>query len=367
MQKPEKLLLGPGPCNISPRVREALGRPMIGHMDPEFLQTMEECKTRLKSVFRTTNRITFPVSGTGSAGMEFLLLNFLEPGDKMVVGVNGVFGTRMANLADKLGVDVLRVQAPWGEAVPLDAMLEAIRSHRPKIAAVVCGETSTGVYQRVDGLSEAVHEVGGLLALDCVTALVGMPVEIDAWGVDLVFSGTQKCLACPPGLSPVSLSERARETYLSRKSKVPSFYFDLSEILAYVDGEGGRSYHHTAPISMVTALNEALAEVLEEGLETRHARHADAAKYLIERFQPLGFEPLVPKNDRLNPLTTFRLPEGFEEAPIRQALLRDHHIEIGAGLGPLAGKIWRIGLMGQNARRDRVDRLMDALSACGVG
>ncbi len=367
MEKPEKLLLGPGPCNISPRVREALARPMIGHMDPEFLQVMEECKTRLKDVFRTTNRITFPVSGTGSAGMEFLLLNFLEPGDKMVVGVNGVFGTRMANLADKLGADVLRVQAPWGEAVPLNDLLEAIHTHHPKITAVVCGETSTGVYQRVDGLADAMHEINGLLALDCVTALAGMPVEIDAWGVDLVFSGTQKCLACPPGLSPVSLSERAREAYQSRKTKVPSFYFDLSEILAYVDGEGGRSYHHTAPISMVTALNEALAEVLEEGLETRQVRHADAANYLIDCFEPLGFEPLVAKQDRLNPLTTFRLPEGFEETPIRQALLRDHRIEIGAGLGPLAGKIWRIGLMGQNARRDRVDRLMAALAACGVG
>ncbi len=356
----EKLLIGPGPCNISQRVRDALGRPMVGHLDPEFLEIMESCKSRLRTVMGTKNSITFPVSGTGSAGMEFLLVNFLEAGDTLVVGVNGVFGGRMANLAEKMQAKVVRVEAPWGEAIPQERLLEAIETHKPKLCGVVNGETSTGVYQRVDQLGEALHAHGGLLAVDCVTSLSGMPVELDAWGADLAFSGTQKCLACPPGLSPVTVSERAREVYQHRKTPAASFYLDLKEILAYVDGGGGRSYHHTAPISMVTALDEALAEVLEEGLDARIQRHAEAAGYLIAAMRKRGFEPLVREEDRLNPLTTLRLPEGFDEAGLRKKLLVEHGIEVGAGLGPLAGKIWRIGLMGHNASPAVVDRLLDA-------
>ncbi len=361
MNPTEKLLLGPGPCNVSPRVREALARPMVGHLDPSFLEVMESCKTRLCTVMGTRNTVTFPISGTGSAGMEFLLVNFLQPGDTAVIGINGVFGGRMANLAQKLGANVVRVEAPWGEAIDQDALVEAIVQHRPAFCGVVNGETSTGVYQPVDRLAEAVHEGGGLLAIDCVTSLSGMPVTLDAWGADLAFSGTQKCLACPPGLSPVTVSERAREVYARRAKPAPSFYFDLKEILAYVDGSAGRSYHHTAPISMVNALDEALAEVLEEGLDARIARHRDAAAHLIESMAKRGFTPLVKEGHRLNPLTTFRLPEGLDEAALRKTLLVEHNLEIGGGLGPLAGKIWRIGLMGHNATRETVAALMEKL------
>lgn len=356
----EKLLLGPGPCNVSERVRHALARPMLGHLDPEFLETMESCKSRLRTVMGTANVATFPLSGTGSAGMEFLLVNFVEPGDRVVVGINGVFGGRMANLAGKLGADVLRVEAPWGESIEQDRMIEAVERHRPSFCGIVNGETSTGVYQAVDRIAAAVHEVGGLLAIDCVTSLSGMPVELDKWGADLAFSGTQKCLACPPGLSPVTVSARAREVLSRRKRPVPSFYFDLNEILAYVDGSGGRSYHHTAPISMVLALNEALGEVLEEGLEERYARHRATAGYLIAEMAKRGFEPLVAEGSRLHPLTTFRIPEGLDEAALRKRLLTEHRIEVGGGLGPLAGKIWRIGLMGKNATRETVDRFLSA-------
>ncbi|MCC5807462.1 MAG: aminotransferase class V-fold PLP-dependent enzyme [Opitutales bacterium] len=359
----EKRLLGPGPCNVSERVRAALARPMLGHLDPDFLEVMETCKDRLRGVFRTRNAATFPVSGTGSAGMEFLLVNFVEPGDRVVVGVNGVFGSRMANLAEKIGAEVHRITAAWGEALPLDGLKAAIDEHKPKFFGLVNGETSTGVYQSVDGLAEAVHAHGGLFALDCVTSLAGMPVEIDARGIDLAFSGTQKCLACPPGLAPVTVSERAREALARRLRPVPSFYLDLNEILAYINGSGGRSYHHTAPISMVVALTEALAEVLEEGLEARWERHAEAARYLTAQFGKRGFTPLVAEGDRLHPLTTLRLPEGFDETAVRKRLLVEHGIEVGAGLGPLAGKIWRIGLMGHNARPEVVDELLAAFDS----
>lgn len=338
---------------------------MVGHLDPEFLETMESCKARLREVMGTVNVATFPLSGTGSAGMEFLLVNFVEAGDRVVVGVNGVFGGRMANLAVKLGADVRRVEAPWGEAIDQDRMVQAVEEHRPTFCGIVNGETSTGVYQPVDRLAAAVHAGGGLLAIDCVTSLSGMPVELDKWGADLAFSGTQKCLACPPGLSPVTVSDRAREVLGRRKHAVPSFYFDLKEILAYVDGSAGRSYHHTAPISMVTALNEALAEVLEEGLSARYERHRKAAEYLISQMQNRGFEPLVAPEHRLNPLTTFRLPESMDEAGTRKRLLVEKGIEVGGGLGPLAGKIWRIGLMGRNATVETVNRFLAALDEIG--
>jgi len=357
----EKLLLGPGPCNASPAVLEAISRPLVGHMDPEFFQIMESVKSLLRSVMGTENKVTFPVSATGSSGMEFLLINFLEPGDKIVVGVNGVFGGRIAGLAEKIGASVVKVEAEWGRAIDGERFIETVKSERPKIAAIVSGETSTGVYQPMDGIGDACREAGSLLFADCVTSLAGMPVELDAWGVDLAFSGTQKCLGAPPGLAPVTVSDRAIEVYAQRKKPTPSFYFDLNAILAYVDGEGGRSYHHTAPINMVFALEAALREIMDEGLEARYARHADAAAYLRESLAPFGFSPVVPEGERLNPLTTLHLPEGFDEAGIRSKLLNEHQIEVGAGLGPLAGKIWRIGLMAGNANRGSVDRLVEAL------
>ncbi len=359
--KSNVLLLGPGPCNPSQKVMESLSEPTLGHMDSEFINLVEETKTNLRSVFRTQNRVTFPISGTGSAGMEFLLVNFIEPGDKIVVAVNGVFGGRVANLAKRMGAEVIEVVQDWGRAMDNEAFIDVIKREEPKITAIVNAETSTGVYQSMEGIGEAVHEVGGLLMIDCVTSLAGMPVEIDRWGVDMAFSGTQKCLSVPPGLSPVTLSERAIEVFKSRKSPVPSFYLDLEQLLMYVDGSGGRSYHHTPPVNMIYGLHASLIEILDEGLEARWQRHATAAAYLIEEMTPFGFTPFVPEAERLNPLTTLSFPEGFKDAEMRQKIRSDHNIEVGAGLGPMAGKIWRIGLMGNNAAPSSVDQLVEAL------
>jgi len=358
------LLLGPGPSNAPADVLDAQAKPLLGHLDPRFLAVLESCKDRLRRVMRTKNEVTFPVSGTGSAGMEAVMVNLLEPGDVIVVGVNGVFGKRIANLAERYGVTAVRVEAPWGEAVPLSALAQAARNHKPSIIAVVNGETSTGVYQPMDGLAELAQEVDALLLADCVTSLAGAPVEADGWGIDLLYSGTQKCLNCPPGLAPVTFSDRAIERFHRRKTQVPSFYLDLGEILKYVGQAAARAYHHTAPVSMITTLDAGLGLVLDEGLEQRWARHADASAYLIEALAGLGISPLVAPAHRLAPLTTVAIPDGVDDAGVRQRLLERHDIEIGAGLGPLAGKAWRIGLMGVNARRDVVDRLVAAMKDC---
>lgn len=357
------LLLGPGPSNCPPAVLQALGHDLVGHLDPRFMSTMEQCKQKLRQVLRTENAVTFPVSGTGSAGMEAVLVNILEAGDTIVVGVNGVFGTRIANLAERYGANAIRVEEEWGKAMCFDALAEAVNKHKPKILAVVSGETSTGVYQDMTGLGDLAHEHGALLLADCVTSLGGMPVEIDQWGVDLMYSGTQKCLNCPPGLSPVTFSQRALDAFNARKTPVPSFYLDLGEILKYIgDGLSARAYHHTAPVSMVAALDAALDLVLAEGLETRWQRHQSAQHYLLEQLQTLGIEPLVEESQRLWPLSTVRIPDGIDEAAIRQALLSKHNIELGGGLGPLAGQVWRIGLMGVNATHETVDCFVEKLS-----
>lgn len=360
----EKLLLGPGPSNPARRVLEALARPTLGHLDPDFLAIMDETKDQLRSVMRTSNAVTFPLSGTGSAGMEFIAVNFLEPGDRAVVAVHGVFGLRMANLTESMGIETRRVAFEWGRPVDRDLLFAAIDEVRPRLVHVVSGETSTGVYQEMAGIGDFVHQHGALFSVDCVTSLAGMPVELDGWAVDVAFSGTQKCLGCPPGLAPVTVSPRGVEVFRARKSPVPSFYLNLKELLAYVGtGKGGsRAYHHTAPVNMVYGLNEALALILEEGLEARWKRHEEAAATLIEKMAPLGFLPLVDPSCRLHPLTTLRLPDGLDEAAVRARLLSQEGIEVGGGLGPLAGKIWRIGLMGENARTEVVDRLMSALN-----
>ena len=362
----EKLLLGPGPSNPAPRVLAALAQPTLGHLDPDFLAIMDETKDQLRAVMRTENAVTFPVSGTGSAGMEFITVNFLEPGDKAVVAIHGVFGLRMANLTESMGVETRRVEFEWGKPVDRDQLYAAIDEERPKLVHVVNGETSTGVYQNMAGIGDFTHHRDGLLSMDCVTSLSGMPVEVDQWGVDLAFSGTQKCLGCPPGLSPVTVSSRAVDVFKQRRTPVPSFYLNLAELLKYVGtGQGGaRSYHHTAPVNMIYALREALALILEEGLEVRWARHQAAAEYLIDQLGQRGFEPLVEASSRLYPLTTVLLPEGLDDAAVRSRLLAQEDIEVGGGLGPLAGKIWRIGLMGENARTEVVDRLVQALDRC---
>lgn len=356
-----KLLLGPGPGNVPARVLSALGMPLYGHLDPDFLQIMEECKSMLRKVFGTGNEITFPVSGTGSAGMEFAFVNFLEPGDRVLVAINGVFGTRMANLADRLGAETTRLEFPWGMAIDKNQLAAKAAELKPKLVCVVNGETSTGVYQDMEGIGAIAHDNGGLLVVDCVTSLGGMPVELDAWGADVAYSGTQKCLSCPPGLAPVSVSERARERFAARKTPVPSFYLDLGEILKYLGGGTSRAYHHTAPISMIYGLHQALAIVLEEGLPERQERHRVAAGYLIEKLAGFGFRPVVEPEHRLHPLTTLHLPENIDEAALRKRLLEEHRIEVGGGLGPFAGKVWRIGLMGYNATKTNVDTLAACL------
>jgi len=359
------LLCGPGPSNAPPEVLEALARPLVGHLDPRFLDLLDATKARLRRVFDTRNRVTFPVSGTGSAGMEAVLVNCLEPGETVVVGCNGVFGNRIAALAERLGGTAIRVEAPWGRAVPLEALCEATVAHAPAILAVVHGETSTGVCQPLDHLADLAHEYGSLLLVDCVTSLGGAPLHLDDSQIDLAYSGTQKCLNCPPGLAPVSFSARAVEKFRARSTPVPSFYLDLGELLAYLDEDRPtRAYHHTAPVSMIAALHAALALVLEEGLEHRWLRHHEASARLIAGLEELGCPALVPGPERLPPLTTVEVPDGVDEAAVRRRLLEEHDIEIGAGLGPLAGRVWRIGLMGINAGDAVVDRLLDALRRC---
>jgi alanine-glyoxylate transaminase/serine-glyoxylate transaminase/serine-pyruvate transaminase len=367
---PPRLLLGPGPSNVPDSVRAAMAQPLVGHLDPAFLAVLDEVQEHLRRLFGTRNALTLPVSATGSAGMEACLVNLLEPGDRVVVGVAGVFGARMCDVASRAGAAVTRVDTEPGTILPAEAMAEAIERVHPKVVAFVHAETSTGVLQPVSEIADAARGAGALVVLDCVTSLGGMPLALDDWGIDAAYSGTQKCLACPPGLSPVSFSDRALEAVRARRRPVQSWYLDVTLLAGYFQGAGGgqRVYHHTAPISMVLGLAQALRLVLEEGIDARAARHRQAAESLVAGLAPLGFVPLVAEEHRLPPLTSLRLPDtvigwrgGAGEAGLRRKLLDSHGIEVGGGLGPLAGKIWRIGLMGENARKENVELLVGAL------
>ncbi|MBJ22376.1 MAG: aminotransferase class V-fold PLP-dependent enzyme [bacterium] len=360
---PKRLLLGPGPSNAPPAVLEAMSRPLLGHLDPEFIDLLERVKEGLRNVFGTTNAMTLPISATGSAGMETALVNLLEPGERVVIGVNGVFGGRMAEVASRAGADVTRVEATWGKTLDPSEMAEAIARVRPKVVAFVHAETSTGVCQPVEEIATAAQQADAMVVLDCVTSLAGQPVELDAWGIDAAYSGTQKCLSCPPGLSPTSFSARAIDAVQARETPVQSWFLDLSLLAGYYAGEK-RVYHHTAPITATYGLAAGLDLVLEEGLPTRFARHREAAARLVDGLAPMGFVPLVDAADRLPMLTSVELPERIRslgEGSVRARLLQTFGIEVGAGLGPLAGEIWRIGLMGENARPETVDRLLEAL------
>lgn len=365
----QRLLLGPGPSEVHPRVLAALGRPTIGHLDPIFLEQLDQVQVALRGVFRTENRITLPISGTGSAGMEACLANLLEDGDEVVVGVNGVFGTRMADVAARLGAKVVPAEAAWGTAVTADAVRQALaRCATPRVVAIVHAETSTGVRQPVPEIVQLAHDSGALVVLDTVTSLGGCPVDIDAWDIDAAYSGTQKCLSCPPGLSPLTFSERALRRVAERKGKPRSWYFDLSLIGDYFGSS--RVYHHTAPVNMIYAIHEALRMVLEEGLEARFARHHANHRALTAGLAVLDIHPTVAESERLWMLNSVAVPDGVDDRDIRGRLLGRHGIEIGGGLGPLAGRIWRIGLMGESSRIENVRRLLACLaielrSACG--
>lgn len=356
---PERVLMGPGPSDVPPRVSRALAAPTVGHLDPSFLDLMDRVRQRLQSVFRTKNETTLAASGTGSAGMEMVLTNLIEPGDRALIGECGVFGGRLADLAGRLGAEVDRVSAPWGRALPEAEMIEAIEARRPHVVAFVHAETSTGVSQPVAEIAEAARRRGALVILDCVTSLAGMPVEIDAWGVDAAYSGTQKCLSCPPGLAPVTFSDRAVEKIHSRTEPPKSWYLDLNLIGNYWGGE--RAYHHTAPVNMLYALDEALALVLEEGLEARFARHLEAHEALKAGLASLGVHGVTEEGRGLPMLSAVGVPEGADDAAIRSALLRDYGIEIGGGLGAFKGRAWRIGLMGHAAQKRNVALLLAAL------
>jgi alanine-glyoxylate transaminase/serine-glyoxylate transaminase/serine-pyruvate transaminase len=354
-----RLLLGSGPSPVPDRVLAALAQPTIGHLDPQFGAIMDEVAELLRATFRTDNRVAFPLSATGSGGMQAMVDNLIEPGDRVVCGVHGLFGERMADALGRAGADVVRVEAEWGRAIEREQLLAAWKAGT-RAMFVVHGETSTGVAMELDGLADAVHADDGLLLVDCVTSLAGHPLDLGAAGVDAAFSGSQKCLNCPPGLAPFTVAERATGR-LSRRS----WYFDLEAILGYwkdPDAGGARAYHHTAPINMVYALREALAIVHEEGLEARWARHATAHEALRRALAELGFERLAPDGEQLSSLLCVRVPDGIEEAQVRGALLSEHGIEVSGGLGPLAGRVWRIGVMGEGARIEPQRRLVEAVA-----
>jgi alanine-glyoxylate transaminase/serine-glyoxylate transaminase/serine-pyruvate transaminase len=359
MHIPQRTLLGPGPSDTPPRVLAALARPTIGHLDPVFLQLMDDVRAKLKEVFRTRNEMTMAMSGTGSAGMETLFANLIEPGDKALIGVNGVFGGRMVDVAGRCGATVEKIEAPWGTVFDQDEVIRQIERVKPKVVALVHAETSTGAHQPVDRIGAAAKANGALFLLDCVTSLGGAPVEIDAWGVDAAYSGTQKCLSCPPGLAPVTFGPRAMEALAARKSKVQSWYLDLSMIKNYWGQE--RAYHHTAPINMLYGLHEALTLVLEEGLEPRFERHRRMAALLKEGLAKMGITYASQAGHSLPMLNAVNVPAGVDDAAVRRRLLEDYGIEIGGGLGAFKGKVWRIGLMGHASIRRNVTLLLAAL------
>ncbi len=359
LDPPVRLLLGPGPSSVPPRVLKAMATPVIGHMDPAFLQLMSEVQNLLRYAFQTKNWLTLPVSGTGSAGMEAALANFIEPGDPVLICVNGYFGERMCEMARRYGAEVHRLERPWGEVFTPEEVDKALQAHPAKLVAMVHAETSTGALQPLEGIAEVVHRYGALLLVDAVTSLAGVPLRVDEWGLDIVYSGTQKALSAPPGLAPLTVSPRAMEVLDARKTPVTSWYLDLTMVRKYWGVE--RTYHHTAPISMIYALREALRLVEEEGLERRWQRHRRNAQWLWAALEDMGLELFVPEEIRLPTLTTVRVPEGVNEGFVRRRLLEDYNIEIAGGLGQLKGRIWRIGLMGYSSRRENVVMLLASL------
>jgi alanine-glyoxylate transaminase/serine-glyoxylate transaminase/serine-pyruvate transaminase len=359
---PVRTLLGPGPSEVSPRVLAALSRPPIGHLDPAFLALMEETQGLLRSVYRTKNPLTLPISGTGMAGMECVLVNLIEPGDRVLIGVKGFFGGRMVEVAKRAGAEVRVIERPWGEVFDPSEVEVAVKEFQPKVIGLVHAETSTGAWQPVEEIAKIAQAAGALLTLDCVTSLGGVPLEIDAWGIDAAYSGSQKCLGAPPGLSPVTFGPRAEEAMARRKTPVQSWYLDVSQVRRYWGSD--RFYHHTAPINMNYAFREALATVVEEGLEARFERHRRNHQALMDGLNAMGLSIATAEGNRLPQLTCVRIPEGVDDLAIRKRLLTEWSLEVGGGLGDFKGKVWRIGLMGHSSRMANVTLVLSALATC---
>ena len=354
-----RTLMGPGPSDVNPRVLQAMAHPTIGHLDGQFLNVLNDIREMLQQAFQTKNQLTLAVSGTGSSGMETCVVNLIEPGDKMLICIAGVFGMRMTDVAQRAGAEVTTINVPWGQVFEPQQIQEAIDKNGPfKVVGIVHAETSTGAAQPIQPISEVVKKSGALLLVDAVTSLAGMEVDVDGWEIDACYSGTQKCLSCPPGLAPVTFSPKAEEIIGGRKNKVVSWYLDMNMVRQYWGSE--RLYHHTAPINMNYALHEALSIVLEEGLEKRWQRHKAAHELLKSGLEAMDVQFLANENHRL-PMLNAVAPKGLEEGPIRKRLMDDYDIEIGGGLGDYAGKAWRIGLMGESATEGHVNKLLSAL------
>ncbi len=357
----EVLLMGPGPSPVHPEVLHAMSWNTLGHLDPDFMEIMNQTTDLIRYVFETENQVTLPISGTGSAGMEAALVNMLEPGDKAIICVNGVFGTRMADVASRCGAEVIEVKAQWGSPIEYEDVKKALQANdNVKIVGIVHAETSTGVMQSLEPIVEVAHQYDALVIADTVTSLGGLPVKVDQRGLDVVYSGTQKCISCPPGLAPLTLNERALAAFKARKNAVQSWYLDLSMLTRYWGEE--RFYHHTAPVNMIYALFAALTLIKEEGLQARFDRHLLNSKALVKGFESLGLEMLTPETYRLPSLHAVKIPEGVNDTDVRGRLRKEHNIEIGGGLGPFKGNVWRVGLMGHGSQQANVERLLNSLA-----
>ncbi len=359
---PSRLLLGPGPSNVHPRVYRAMMQPVIGYLDPQFLQLLDDTQRPLRALFRTENDMTIAISGTGSAGMEAAIYNVVEPGDTVIVCVNGFFGTRMVEMARRCGAEVAAVEAEWGRIMEPEQVEAALRANPgTKVVTIVHGETSTGILQPLEEISRIVHQGGAMLVLDAVTSLAGCELRIDEWGIDVCYSGTQKCLSAPPGLSPVTFSPQAMDVVAARQEPVRSWYVDMSLLRNYWGGGQARVYHHTPPMTMLYALREALRIALEEGLEARIVRHRRNAEALWAGVEAMGLKLHAQEGHRLPSLTTVRVPDGVDDMAVRRGLLQEHNIEVGGGIGVLQGQVWRVGLMGFGSSEQNVLAFLYAL------
>lgn len=356
-----RILMGPGPSDAHPSVLKAMSTPLIGHLDPQFITTMDEIRSMTQQILRTKNEMTFAISAPGSAGMEACLVNLLEPGDDAVICVHGVFGNRMCDIVERCGANLHRIDAAWGTPIDPAQVEKVLKTVSPKLVAIVHAETSTGVLQPLEEISKLTHDAGALLVVDAVTSMGGVNIDVDGWGIDALYSGSQKCLSAPPGISPVTFSQAAMDVVTNRKTKVQSWFLDLNLVSGYVTGGSKRAYHHTAPVSSMFAFHESLRLVLEEGLEERFARHQKNHELLRDGLAEMGIEFIVEEQYRLPQLNTVKIPEGMDDAQTRSTLLNEYNIEIGAGLGDFAGKAWRIGLMGCSSTSNHVNMLLAAL------